>query len=51
LGLLGGIDAGERILCCSWLASRTVMVSPSATETTVPVRVSAWGGLAGEVDQ
>jgi len=31
----------SRILCCSRLASSTVIVSPSATPTTVPVRVSA----------
>jgi hypothetical protein len=31
----------SRILCCSRLASSTVIVSPSATPTTVPVSVSA----------
>ena len=42
LRLLGCVDTGRRILCCTLSASRTVTVSPSATPTTRPVMVSAW---------
>src|SRR5262245_39244733 len=31
----------KRILCCALVSSRMVIVSPSATATTCPVRVSA----------